>query len=397
MRVRKHSIRVRIFLALTAGMKETNYKPDSPPTLPELGKTRHKMKALPTNGKLYSLALYYFDQRIDGVRSYHTQRAKRLDLQKFLDFFYTRYPSGDTALWDLATSQAFEREVRKTHAISSVLRYLDNLSSFALYLENKQVFSHEDNPVRGITKPSQLALEPQRIQLVTGVHDTPSSADISPAQVFKEMVAMCKKKIAEKEALPPGSKKKKGYPYRDLAVLTTLYYTGLRVDELCGLTLQQRSRYKGGCFFREVQCKGNKTKKVFLVPEAYNYLQSYIKSNERAGNKSPYIFIGPRGDRLYQQAVWRILTDIARNTDPIINEKFAEQIRAASEGYVRIKVHPHSLRHELTYNLIESKEFPESFIAQNILGHTSTKYIARYANVSEKELAEKMTKAHRTR
>ncbi|MBI5641164.1 MAG: site-specific integrase [Nitrospirae bacterium] len=47
-------------------------------------------------------------------------------------------------------------------------------------------------------------------------------------------------------------------------------------------------------------------------------------------------------------------------------------------------MHPHSFRHERAYKLLRSGKFSESDV-RDMLGHTTTKYIARYTKETEEE------------
>lgn len=76
--------------------------------------------------------------------------------------------------------------------------------------------------------------------------------------------------------------------------------------------------------------------------------------------------------------IWSIIRDLALAT--LTPEMVAK-------GY-RIEAHPHSLRHEITYKLLEDG-YTETETAHH-LGHASTRYISRYSKRSKKTMASKM-------
>ncbi len=94
-------------------------------------------------------------------------------------------------------------------------------------------------------------------------------------------------------------KSRRTRPLRDLAIISTFYYTGMRYDELCGLTVKQMEidSATGGYWFYNVKCKGKRTRKVYLKKEAVDHLLNYVNSDERA-EKSAFIFQSFSGRRL---------------------------------------------------------------------------------------------------
>ena len=349
---------------------------------------------LPTDGKLLSYAGFYYKKKVNAVGSKHTQRSKKGSLQKFVNFFYHRHPAGDIKLWDLATTQAFMNALEKHPFKTATLNlHMDNLTSFSTFLERKHLWSYEDNPVRGITRPTTTELEPQGIYLLNE-NNVPSKVKISTEELFNEMVTAAERLIVERKDSPVSKKAHPPCPYRDLAVLVTLYYGALRVDEMCGLLVEQMQydEETGGAFFPKLKGKGNKERTVFITKCAYEAIMQYMNSKEREnGTRSPYIFVTWSGKRLTQPYAWHGLDEIRKTTEAVLNVKLRSLIEAAGEKNVRIHIHPHSLRHQRTYALLHSeKKIPESTIAKDILGHTTTKYIGRYGKRPIREVADKI-------
>jgi len=97
------------------------------------------------------------------------------------------------------------------------------------------------------------------------------------------------------------------------AIVTTLAYTGLRVGELCGLTL---STLKLGPSSGELIIKHRMgcSRQVSLNVEVCRHLCRYIAvrpTPDRAGNDR--VFINQRGEAVTPSGVWRILAKYAQS------------------------------------------------------------------------------------
>src|SRR5207245_11080396 len=94
---------------------------------------------------------------------------------------------------------------------------------------------------------------------------------------------------------------------RDRAMLETLYATGLRVSELCGLTHAQVSLDAGVV---RVLGKGSKERLVPLGEEAIAWLERYLKTSRvvLAGDASTdAVFLTLRRTPLSRQAFWLLI------------------------------------------------------------------------------------------
>ncbi|HTL12473.1 MAG TPA: tyrosine-type recombinase/integrase, partial [Bdellovibrionota bacterium] len=99
---------------------------------------------------------------------------------------------------------------------------------------------------------------------------------------------------------------------RDRVLLLVLYAAGLRVSELCGLTLSQLEL--AGPWIR-VRGKGRKERVVPLVPDVARALASYLEGPRLRlvdGANLPWVFPGPKGTALTRQAFWYLLRRLAR-------------------------------------------------------------------------------------
>ncbi len=162
---------------------------------------------------------------------------------------------------------------------------------------------------------------------------------------------------------------------RDRAILELLFSTGLRVSELCGLSIDDVDLTRDEF---SVRGKGDKVRVVFLSDDARAALQSYLKARKdlddamfvRYGRK-----VNDGGElRLQPRAVQRIL------------KKYA-----TLAGITR-KVTPHVIRHSFATDLLQNGADIRS--VQALLGHASINTTQVYTHVTDKHLREVHKKFH---
>ena len=168
---------------------------------------------------------------------------------------------------------------------------------------------------------------------------------------------------------------------RDLAMLSLLYDTGARVQEVCDLTadmvrLQTPSTLK-------VIGKGKKARIVPLMKEMSDILEIYMCENNlmkpEAGSYP--LFVNNRGSKLTRSGVAYILNkyvDIARNSCP---------------GTIPDGFSCHSMRHSKAMHLLQS-DVPLIYI-RDILGHSSVATTEVYARVDGKKKREAIEMAYK--
>src|ERR1700688_2713921 len=94
---------------------------------------------------------------------------------------------------------------------------------------------------------------------------------------------------------------------RDRAMLELLYATGLRVSELCGLTLSAVER---DMRVLRVTGKGNKQRMVPFGQAAGQALDLYLggaRPRLLKGRASRHLFVPPRGRAMTRQSFWKLL------------------------------------------------------------------------------------------
>lgn len=153
---------------------------------------------------------------------------------------------------------------------------------------------------------------------------------------------------------------------RDRAILTLLFSSGLRINELINLERTAVNIPRGEF---SVMGKGGRVRLVFLNPEAQTALRHYLRTRT---DTAPALFLGTRVTRepsaITARAVQRLLK------------------RQALLAGITKPVTPHTLRHSFATNLLRNGADLRS--VQALLGHASVTTTQLYTHVTDKGLRE---------
>jgi len=160
---------------------------------------------------------------------------------------------------------------------------------------------------------------------------------------------------------------------RDRALLETLYATGIRVSELCGLDLDGVDRARNVI---RVYGKGRKERTVPIGQPAIVAIDAWqAKRGELVAKDSgPALFLGQRGRRIDPRTVRTIV------------HRALEAVPGAPD------LGPHGLRHTAATHLLEGGA--DIRVVQEILGHASLGTTQIYTHVSIERLREAFKQAH---
>jgi len=163
------------------------------------------------------------------------------------------------------------------------------------------------------------------------------------------------------------------WAYQDYAIIELLYSTGLRVSELCNLTLSQINPKDQSI---RIQGKGNKERIIFFgEPADYAlrlWIQNRAKSFPLSGPDLP-LFINQSGKKIDQ-----------RQVRTIVNEN---SFRAGIS-----KISPHALRHSFATHILNNGSDIRSI--QELLGHASLDTTQKYTHLSIEKLKSAYDLAH---
>jgi integrase/recombinase XerD len=164
------------------------------------------------------------------------------------------------------------------------------------------------------------------------------------------------------------------YAIRDRAMLELFYSSGLRISELCGLSLQQIDLEHG---FVRVFGKGAKERVVPLGAKAREAVLVYLGSGRPRLMKSrtgSELFLSERGQAISRKTLWHIV------------KKYAARAGLAKP------VKPHLLRHSFATHLLGGGADLRAI--QEMLGHASIGTTQIYTAVENSRLREQHARFH---
>lgn len=166
---------------------------------------------------------------------------------------------------------------------------------------------------------------------------------------------------------------------RDLAMLSTLYDSGARVQELIGLSVGDF--VPGSQAILVLTGKGNKTRRVPLMTNTASLLEAYIAENHLdAPHKKTFpIFSNRQHNRLTKEGVAYVLA------------KYATQAHGISDT-VPMKVHCHMLRHSKAVHLLQAGV--NLIYIRDFLGHSDIKTTEIYARADTELKRQALEKAY---
>lgn len=161
---------------------------------------------------------------------------------------------------------------------------------------------------------------------------------------------------------------------RNLAIIETLYSCGLRVSELCNLTL---SRVDWDRAVIIVDGKGNKQRMVPVSESAMLQIRLWLDRRSEIQAKrgdEDILFLSYRGRRLSRVMVFYIIRDLAEKAG------------------IRRSISPHTLRHSFATHLLEGGANLRAI--QMMLGHESIATTQIYLHTDTRQLRREILSHH---
>jgi site-specific recombinase XerD len=162
----------------------------------------------------------------------------------------------------------------------------------------------------------------------------------------------------------PDANSKKGL--RDLAMLTILYETGARVQELIDLTVAHL-HLRSDSLSVDLRGKGNKLRYVPIREDAADILSKYLQAFSITEDDA-VVFTNSRGHKLTRAGVQHIL------------DKHIVAARLSHTGLFRQKYSNHSFRHSKAMHLLEAGV--NLIYIRDFLGHSSVITTEIYAKTN---------------
>ncbi len=283
----------------------------------------------------------YKNYTIDQFKVFDLEKLEPVDIEEYMEYLKV-YRRDDDELM--------------TNGEKGLARKMSALRSFYAYYHKHQYIS--SNPTHLVDMPKQheksiIRLDPDEVALLLDYVESCGSRLTGQAKVYYE-------KTRE----------------RDLAVLTLLLGTGIRVSECVGLDLQDVDFKNDGI---TITRKGGNQMVVYFGPEVEKALRTYMEGSRKAATPLPghenALFLSTQRRRMGVQAVENMVKKYARQVTP------------------NKKITPHKLRS--TYGTSLYKETGDIYLVADVLGHKDVNTTKRhYAAIDENRRRQAASAVH---
>lgn len=157
---------------------------------------------------------------------------------------------------------------------------------------------------------------------------------------------------------------------RDRAILELLYSSGLRVSELCGLSI-----YSVDDNFVRVFGKGRKERLVPIGKPALKAIDEYLLHARGEHAQEEHLFLSSKGRPLDRITVWQMVK------------------RYGAKAKIAKCISPHTFRHSFATHLLDNGA--DLRVIQEMLGHGNISSTDRYTHVSSAHLQKAFQHFHR--
>lgn len=246
------------------------------------------------------------------------------------------------------------------------------VEQFLEWLENDRgnAVSTRNNRLAGIHAFAKYAVtkKPEVLETLNEVFDIRAKKTTSKLPVYLSIEEL--KYILSK----PDTSKPQGI--RDLALLSVLYDSGARVQELIDVKWRDLRLEIPATLV--LTGKGNKSRLIPLMPDTAKIILSYKKTIKRIDPDDP-IFTNQMCNKLTRSGVEYII------------EKYADIAGVEMPSIKRKKISPHVYRHSKGMHLTQADV--NIIYIRDLLGHSSVQVTERYARADSRSKREALEKA----
>jgi integrase/recombinase XerD len=158
---------------------------------------------------------------------------------------------------------------------------------------------------------------------------------------------------------------------RDKAILELLYATGIRVSELCNLSLYDVDDNQ-----IKVMGKGSKERLVPIGKVALEAVDAYLATvrSQHESEREKHLFLSKKGKPLSRNDVWKLIKDYAK-----------------AAGITK-NISPHTMRHSFASHLLINGA--DLRVIQDMLGHAHISSTDRYTHLNSNHIQEAFHSFH---
>jgi integrase/recombinase XerC len=293
--------------------------------------------------KMDDLLQDYRDYLYDQDKSEQTVKAYMADLRSFSSWFQhnTGEPLDAESITPMEIIDYRNSMLNWGRKPSTINRSLISISSFCQWAQQNDLILN--NPAEGIRSVAEEPLAPRALE--------------------------------RKEQLGLLRAVRKSGNLRDLAIITMLLHTGMRVGELCNLRISDIRISTNSNMIAVREGKGTKRRNIPLNSTAISVLRDYLKSFSSNDQVTLITGTNPEKERFLFYGQKRMpLTD--RGVRYVI-KKYAYEAKIEH-------LSPHIFRHTCAKNLIDAGQSIDR--VSKILGHSNINTTAIYTMPTERDL-----------
>lgn len=262
-------------------------------------------------------------------------------------------------------------------AQNSILAYRRDLAAFQSFLKQKQISSLEsvleEHLIAFLADLTERQYAPTscaralialkvffRFLKREGYLFQDLAEHLASPKLWQRLPSVLDKEEVEKLLKQPDPETWEGA--RDSAILEVLYASGLRVSEVCGLTL-----YSVDDTFVRVKGKGSKERLVPIGVRAVQAIDHYLHFRDNTDSAlEQALFVTRKGKAITRFAIWAMV------------KRYAKQAGIAKT------LSPHTLRHSFATHLLNNGA--DLRVIQEMLGHSNISSTDRYTHVNPTHL-----------
>ena len=244
----------------------------------------------------------------------------------------------------------------------------DCISGFLDWLENDRKCS--------------VSTRNQRLSAITAFSIYAQSRDFEDACILRNNVALIPKKkgikntrnyftVNELKILFELPDKNSSIGKRDFTLLTFMYASGMRAQEVCNMTVSDIT-FNSDKASIKVLGKGRKMRRIGIPAQASKNLSKYITYRKLSSKPERHVFSSQTHEQMTVSCIEEIYS------------KYVKRARNEHPDLFRESYSPHSMRHTTATHMLEAGV--PLIVVKNFLGHVSLQTTQIYAEVTQETM-----------